>query len=120
MTTRRTDRLKTLVAAAAAIFLGGAALAGENYPQYFPSDVIENAPFSEAVIIGDMLYLSGQIGSTGKGQLISGGITAEARQTMENIKATVEKHGSSMDRVVKCTVFLADISEWVVPNACWQ
>jgi enamine deaminase RidA (YjgF/YER057c/UK114 family) len=48
--------------------------------------------------------------------LPSGGIGPETRQTLENIKNTVEKHGSSMDRVFKCTVMLADISEWAAMN----
>ena len=72
-------------------------------------------PFSSAVRVGDMLYLSGQVGTrieNGAPVLVSGGIDAEARQTMENIKAIVERGGSSMDRVVKCMVMLADMSEW--------
>jgi reactive intermediate/imine deaminase len=60
-----------------------------------------------------MLYLSGQIGVIpGTSRLVEGGITAETRQTMENIKTSLEKLGSSMSEIVKCTVFLADIGEW--------
>ncbi|MDH3735045.1 MAG: Rid family detoxifying hydrolase [Gemmatimonadota bacterium] len=73
-------------------------------------------PFSEAVRVGNMLYLSGQIGTQPDGTLIGGGIQAETRQTMDNIQATLEKYGSSIDEVVKCTVFLADISEWPAMN----
>ena len=72
-------------------------------------------PFSSAVRVGNMLYLSGQIGTrieNGAPVLVPGGIDAEARQTMENIKAILERSGSSMDRVVKCMVMLADMSEW--------
>ena len=72
-------------------------------------------PFSEAVRVGNMLYLSGQIG-TGDAGLVSGGIQPETRQTMENIKAVLEKYGSSLDEVVKCTVFLAGIAEWPAMN----
>jgi len=72
-----------------------------------------NLPFSEAVQVGNMLYLSGQIGlDPATGKLAPGGVAAETRQTMENIKATLEKYGSSMDKVVKCTVFIDDISQW--------
>lgn len=72
-----------------------------------------NLPFSEAVRVGDMLYLSGQIGFDSKtNALAEGGISAETKQTMENIKSTLEKNGSSLDNVVKCTVMLADIGEW--------
>jgi reactive intermediate/imine deaminase len=74
-------------------------------------------PFSEAVRVGDMLFLSGQIGNIpGKLELVEGGIGPETRQTMENIRATLERHGSSLDRVIKCTVFMADMSEWPAMN----
>jgi len=70
-------------------------------------------PFSEAVRVGDMLYLSGQIGNLpGTTELVPGGIAEETRQTLENIRTVLERHGSSLDRIVKCTVFLADIDEW--------
>lgn len=70
------------------------------------------APFSEAVRVGDILYLAGQIGTDSTGRLIPGGLQTEARQALNNIKATLEKHGSGLDRVVKCTVFLADIRDY--------
>ncbi len=72
-----------------------------------------NLPFSEAVRVGNMLYLSGQIGIDARtNALAEGGISAETKQTMENIKRTLEKNGSSLDEVVKCTVMMADINEW--------
>lgn len=70
------------------------------------------AIFSPAVRVGNMLYLSGQIGTDSTNKLVSGGIQLEARQALNNIKTTVEKYGSSMDKVVKCTVFLADIRDY--------
>jgi 2-iminobutanoate/2-iminopropanoate deaminase len=70
------------------------------------------APFAEAVRVGDILYLSGQIGADSAGRLVPGGLQAEARQALNNIKSTLEKHGSGLDRVVKCTVFLADIRDY--------
>jgi 2-iminobutanoate/2-iminopropanoate deaminase len=74
-------------------------------------------PFSEAVRVGDMLYLSGQVGNVpGTTQLVEGGIQGETRQTLENIKAVVERYGSSMDRVVKCTVMIEEMSEWPAMN----
>jgi len=77
----------------------------------------QNLPFSEAVRVGHLLFLSGQIGNIpGTMSVVPGGIQAETRQTMENIKAALEKHGSSLGEVVKCTVFLADISEWSAMN----
>jgi len=73
-------------------------------------------PFSEAVRVGDLLFLSGQIGTDANDQLVAGGLPAEAEQMMKNIQSVVERYGSSMDRVVKCTVFLADIAEWPAFN----
>ena len=77
-------------------------------------------PFSEAVRVGNMLYLSGKIGSVPGEGLVEGGIQPETRQVMENIKAVLERHGSSMERVVKCTVFLADIAEWGQMNEVYK
>ena len=74
-------------------------------------------PFSEAVRVNHMLYLSGQIGTLpGTTELVKGGIQAETRQTKENIKKVLEANGSSLDHVVKVTVMLADITEWPALN----
>lgn len=74
-------------------------------------------PFSEAVRVGDTLYLSGQLGFLpGTRTLAPGGIRAESRQVMENIRATLAAHGYAMDDLVKCTVMLADIAEWAAFN----
>ncbi|MHA1543689.1 MAG: RidA family protein [Alphaproteobacteria bacterium] len=83
-------------------------------PQAF---IDNNLPFSAAVRVGDMLYLSGQIGNVpGTKGLVEGGIQAETRQTMENIRMTLEKYGSDLDHVIKCQVFMADMSEWDAMN----
>ena len=89
----------------------------DNTPvvEFLNSPAVENLnfPFSEAVRVGNTLYLSGQIGIIpGKREVVPGGIEAEARQTLDNIRATLERFGSGLDDVVKCTVFLADIEEW--------
>lgn len=73
-------------------------------------------PFTEAVRVDGTLYLSGQIGTDSTGRLAPGGIGPETRQTLENIKAVLARNGLGMDRVVKCTVFLADIAEWGAMN----
>ena len=74
-------------------------------------------PFSEAVRFGNMLYLSGQLGAVpGTGVVVEGGIQAETRQTLEIIKTTLERYGSSMDRVVKCTAMIDNMSEWPAMN----
>lgn len=69
---------------------------------------------SQAVRVGNLLYMSGQLGTDS-----ARGITPETRMAMEKIKANVERYGSSMDRVVKCTVFLVDMSEWGAMNAVY-
>jgi 2-iminobutanoate/2-iminopropanoate deaminase len=73
-------------------------------------------PFSEAVRVGSTLYMSGALGVDDSGSLVPGGIEPETRQALANIRATLERHGSSMDRVVKVTVMLADIAEWADMN----
>ena len=80
--------------------------------QYHTNESMKDLPFSEAVSVGNMLYLSGQIGIDSLMELVSGGIAAETRQVMENIKTTLERNGSSLDHVIKVTVMLSDISEW--------
>ena len=79
-------------------------------------------PFSSAVKVGNFIYLSGQIGSVvenGAPVLVKGGIDPEARQALDNIKAILAKAGSSMDRVVKCSVMLADMNEWPTFNTIY-
>jgi len=78
-------------------------------------------PFSDAVRVGHMLYLSGQVGNIpGQPAVVPGGIQAETRQTLENIRAVLEAHGSSMEQVVKCTVMLMDIAEWPALNEVYR
>jgi 2-iminobutanoate/2-iminopropanoate deaminase len=84
--------------------------------EHLTSDATKGLPFSEAVRVGDMLYLSGKLGSDSSGKVVAGGIAAETRQTMENIQAALERCGSSLDRVVKATVMLADMNEWAEMN----
>lgn len=82
-----------------------------------PGTDTSNRPYSTAVRVDNMLYLSGALGFVPEtGKLAEGGIQGETRQTLENIKASLEMFGSSMDKVVKCTVFLADIAEWGAMN----
>jgi reactive intermediate/imine deaminase len=71
-----------------------------------------NAVFAPAVRVGNLLFLSGQIGADSANRLVPGGIQAEGRQALNNVKATLERYGSSLDRVVKCTVFLADMKDY--------
>jgi 2-iminobutanoate/2-iminopropanoate deaminase len=100
-----------------------ATAASQESAQYFPMAPVDgqSLPFSEAVRVGNTLYLSGQVGTApGTLELVPGGALAEARQVMENIKAVLGRHGSSLDHVVKCTVFLADMKDWPAFNDVYR
>lgn len=79
-------------------------------------------PFSPAVRVGNLVFLAGQIGTdaSASGAVVSGGIAAETKQTLENVKGVLAAVGLSMDRVVKCTVFMADMKEWDAMNAVYR
>jgi len=87
--------------------------------EYLQTDdaALSALPFSEAVRSNGMLYLSGQIGVLpGTTSLAPGGIQGETKQLMENIRAALERHGSSLAKVVKCTVMIDDIADWPAFN----
>jgi 2-iminobutanoate/2-iminopropanoate deaminase len=69
------------------------------------------APYSEGVRHGGLIFLAGKTGGPGEP-----GVQAETRRTLESIQDALERFGSSMDRVVKCTVFLVDMAEWGAMN----
>ena len=92
---------------------------GPSEPEFLTPYGAPQYPFSPAVRVGGMLYLSGQIGTDSTGRLVAGGIEAETRQTMENIRDVLARTGSSLDRVVKCTVMMADMREWPAMNAIY-
>ena len=78
-----------------------------------PDDAPLGLPFSAAVRVGDMLYLSGALGTLpGTLTLAPGGIAAEAKQAMDNIGRVLASCGLSFADIVKCTIMLADIGEW--------
>lgn len=116
----RTARIAVLVFACSAASLFADDVKG---PKYFPMPSTGGAPlpFSEAVQLGDTLYVSGQIGNQpGTLGLAPGGIGPEAKQALENLKAVLERHGASFDSVMKCTVFLADIKDWPAFNEIYR
>ena len=105
-----------LSGAAAGLLIMGAAFAKPPAsPEFLNSGKVypANVPLAEAVRIDNTLLLSGQIGiQPGTLKLVPGGIKEESKQTMDNIKTTLEAHGYTMRDLVKCTVMLADISKW--------
>lgn len=89
-------------------------------PVFHSLDGATGLPFSDAVAYDDLLYLSGKLGTDATGKLVSGGITPETEQLMENIKATLARHKLDMADIIKCTVFLGDIGDWPAFNEVYR
>jgi reactive intermediate/imine deaminase len=83
-------------------------------PEFFAEGPMagKGYPFSESVRVGDILFISGQVGVDENNELVEGGIVGETRQIMSNIGGALERRGLGFSDVVKCTVFLADVDEW--------
>lgn len=78
-------------------------------------------PYSDAVRAGNLLFLAGTIGAPpSQRQPVEGGVVPETRQALENIKANLAAHGSSLDRVVRCTVYLADMADFDRMNGVYR
>ena len=108
-------RTPVLLGAIAGLFAMCAAMAKPPAVEFLNSGKIypTNLPFSEAVRVGNTLYMSGQIGiEPGTLKLVPGGMKEESRQVLTNLKTTLEAHGYTLRDVVKCTVMLADIAKW--------
>jgi reactive intermediate/imine deaminase len=121
-------RLSRFVFLTAAVALAGCHLRPSPAPAPAPEVAFlhpfgaPTRPFSPAVRVGNLVFLAGQIGAdaSASGAVVSGGIEAETRQTLENIKRVLSAVGLGMDRVVKCTVFMADMKEWDAMNAVYR
>lgn len=118
--------MKAILFALSSLLATAPALAADKHksssPEYLSTDatIKLNLPFSEAVRVGNTLYLSGVVGLVpGTRTLVAGGIEAQTKQVLENIRTVLERNGSSMDNVFKCTVMLTDMSEWAKMNAVY-
>ena len=87
-------------------------------PRYFPNE--EGLAFSDAVQVGETIYLSGVLGLGADGELVKGGIGPQTTQAMENLRTALQRNGSSLAQVAKCTVILADIRDFSVMNAVYR
>jgi 2-iminobutanoate/2-iminopropanoate deaminase len=89
-------------------------------PQFFPAPARQGAPapFSTAVQVGDVLYMSGQIGIGPDGKLPDS-FEGQAKQVMENVGGVLKAHGLGWGNVVKCTVMIADMKNWPAFNAVY-
>ncbi len=73
-------------------------------------------PYSQAIEVNGMIYTSGQIGLMPDGQMAGNGIISQTNQVLKNLKAVLEAGSSSMNNVVKTTIFLADMDDFVTVN----
>lgn len=75
------------------------------------------APYSQAVISGDLVFASGQVGvDPATGTLVEGGVAAQTEQVLKNMQAVLEEAGSGLDRALKTTVFLTDLGNFAAMN----
>lgn len=77
-------------------------------------------PYSQAISAGGWVYTAGQIGlDPASGELVSGGIQAQTRRVLENLKAVLAAAGCAMQDVVKATIYLTDLGDYQAVNALW-
>ncbi len=86
--------------------------------QYIHTDKAPAAigPYSQAIKVGDMVFTSGQIALTPEGEFLDGSVEVQAKQVLKNLSEVLKEAGSSMDRVVKTTIFLADMNDFAAIN----
>jgi len=106
------------IAMAVCVALAAGCSAHRTGPDYLPSAGAPR-PYSPVVRANGFVFLAGQLGTDSTGRLAPGGIQPETRQALTNVRALLLRGGSSMDRVVKCTVFLADVREWAAMNEAY-
>ena len=112
--------IRVIVVALALMGLEASPLAAQERQVIHTPHAIAGLPFSEAVRVGNLVFLAGQIGNVpGTRQLADTGIAGQTRQTLENIRQVLTHAGSSLARVVKCTVFLVDIRDYAAMNAVY-
>ena len=86
-----------------------------------PSAPAAIGPYSQAIVSGDLVFLSGQIPlDPATGELVSGDIQSETHRVLQNVAAVLEAAGSSFDRVLKTTVFLTDLADFGAMNAVYR
>ena len=77
-------------------------------------------PYSQAVTFGNLVVTSGQIPLDAQGELVAGGVAEQTEQVIQNLRAVLAAAGTDLDRVVKTTVFLADMNEFAAMNAVYE
>lgn len=77
-------------------------------------------PYSQAVVVNGMVYTSGQIALKPNGEFLDGGVQEQCEQVLKNLKEVLIASGSSMDRVVKTTLFLANMDDFTKVNVIYE
>ncbi|MEM6850704.1 MAG: RidA family protein [Pseudomonadota bacterium] len=102
----------------AALSFAASAVAETEY--YRDATLPDGMPFSSAVVVGDLIFLSGHLGRIPEtGALIEGGVGAETTQTFRNISSSLSAVGASLSDIVSCTVFLDDLSDFPAMNEAY-
>lgn len=110
-------RLGILAVLLLVLAMGGYAQSGGKRAVESPDAPKAIGPYSQAIIANGFIFTAGQVGADPKtGALIEGGIEAQTEQVLKNIEAVLKAAGSSLDDVVKTTVFLADLNDFAKMN----
>ncbi len=115
--------LKSILLLATVVALFSCQNQQNTSPKFLESKIEsrKSAPFSDAVEINGLLFLTGQIGKDhALGKIVEGGIEAETRQVLNNIKDVLEANGSDISSVIKCTVILSDINDFGAMNKVYR
>ena len=88
----------------------------ENAPAPF-----QGAPYSQGIVAGDLVFVSGQLGiDPAGGHVVEGGIVEQTEQTMKNLAAVLEEAGSSLENVVMVSIFLVDLGDFQAMNEVYS
>ncbi len=90
--------------------------------EYIKTELAPQAigPYSQAVKVNGVVYTSGQIPLTPAGEVVEGGIEEQTNQVLENLRKVLEEAGSSLQHVIKTTVFIQDMNEFGALNAIYE
>ena len=121
MRVRRLSLIASLALANLAAATRPAAAQGGNKQVINPPNARPGAVLSSAVRVGDLVFLSGALGTKpGGGGLADGGIEGQTRQALENVKASAALAGVTMADIAKCTVFLTDVANFQAMNGVYR
>lgn len=93
---------------------------GEEREYRTPQGFLAKAPISNAIRVGELIFLSGQIGIDDKGAVVPGGIGGQTRACLENIRDILASYGASMADVVQTRIFLTDFAGYADYNRVYQ